>query len=378
MPATAINQAFLQKARRPAGLYWDTTLKGFGVRVGAGGRPVAYVFQKSGGRRSTLGRVEDVDLVEARRLAHVAAAQAKPAGPSVTLREGLARHRESMEARGCSAYSMDLIAYEVELYAPDLLDRRLNRIDHQTVADLHVETTKPRKPEPGRKLRKDAGRRRPVTANRVVRHLKAIYNTCGVPFPLDARWWRTRKNREKTTGTPPVRDLKALGAALREIDNPIRADWWRFALITGLRKEDALSVRWDDIDAKREGWLHRPNPKGGAHKAFELPITPRMREIFERIPRVEGNPFVFSGQRAGAHLVEPGSPAGCTRHQMRATWATRAEEAGCPISVMATLLNHSVKSQSITLRYSTPSDETLRSWAERVAESLYADISAGT
>jgi integrase len=97
-----------------------------------------------------------------------------------------------------------------------------------------------------------------------------------------------------------------------------------------------------------------------------------MRTIFDR-QAVESE-WVFTGNVRREHLKEPKKPGLPTPHRLRATWATRAAELGCPVPVMAALLNHSVKSQNITLRYATPSDGSLVEWAQRVADSLWSDI----
>lgn len=361
MPVAKINQKFLQSAKTLApGLYWDDSQKGFGVRVSNAGRPVAYVFQKSGGRRFTLGKVDEIQLPDARREA-LAKAALKPAkGPRISLRQGMEAHKASMETRDCRPKSIELFSYEIERLSGDLMDRRLDTFTHATIEEAH------------RRITRENG---PVTANRWVRHVRTIFNTALVPWPAP----KLRRNPEKR-GTAPVHDLKAFGEKLDALTNPVLADWWRFTLITGLRRTSALTVRWTDIDARRKGWLLIPDPKGGPRRAFELPITTQMRTIFERQKRA--GEFVFAGNRRankgeekakGSHLVSPNKPGLPAIHQLRATWASRAAEMGCPILVLKTLLNHSVK-EDVTFAYVTVSDAVLQEWAQRIADSLWADI----
>ncbi|MFN3960567.1 MAG: tyrosine-type recombinase/integrase [Parvularculaceae bacterium] len=178
-----------------------------------------------------------------------------------------------------------------------------------------------------------------------------------------------------------MHDLRALGAKIDKLTNPVLADWWRFTLITGLRRTSALTVRWRDVDALREGWLLIPEPKGGPRRAFELPITTQMRTILNRQTRV--GEFVFAGNRRvnkgerdanGSHLVTPNKPGLPAIHQLRATWATRAAEINCPILVIKRLLNHSSK-DDVTFSYVTVSDAVLAEWAQKIADSLWADLS---
>ena len=45
-----------------------------------------------------------------------------------------------------------------------------------------------------------------------------------------------------------------------------------FMLLSGLRRQDVLTARWDNLDEKRKA-LRIPAPKGGEERAFELPLS---------------------------------------------------------------------------------------------------------
>jgi integrase len=368
MPKARISQQFMQKARhKPPGFYWDGgtgAIKGFGVRTDKAGRAFSYVFQARGSTRQVIGRVDRMDLTDAREAAHaLAAKRPQKASPSCTLEEGLAAHLESMRARGCSAQSTVLIEYEVKRYAADHLGKRLSRFTHEDVASIHQSVSV------------GPAKRRPVAANRMVRHLSAIFGTADAPFPLKRKWWRTHKNKVNESGTAPVHDLPAFGAALRDIGNPVVADWWRLALLTALRKEDGLTIRRDEVDARRKGWLLRPAPKGGETRAFEFPLPTQARAIIDRLPAFEGNPYLFPSARTRiGRLMNPGKPMGVHAHQARATWISRAAEIGCPMPVIKRLVNHSTKKRDITEKYITINDKVLAIWAQKVADSLWAEI----
>lgn len=366
MASARINQAFLQRARHAPGFHWDSgpgCIRGFGVRVGKDGSAISYVFQKRGANRKTIARVDAMDLAAAREAAHaLAAKRPTKAAPSCTLEEAMNAHLESMRVRGCSARSTQLLEYEVRRYAAKLLDKRLDRVTHDDIAAVHRAATL------------GETKRRPVAANRVVRHLSAIFGSADVSFPLRRKWWRDNRNRESQEGTAPVHDLAAFGAALAEIDNPVVVGFWRFSLVTGLRLQDCLTIRREDVNAKRAGWLHRPSPKGGEVRAFQFPLSSQARAIVDQLPVYAGNPHLFpSARKAGGHLTNPGNPAGAHAHQMRATFISRAAELGCPLSVIQRLVNHSGK-RDITSRYITVNDKVLALWSQRVADSLWADI----
>ena len=48
-----------------------------------------------------------------------------------------------------------------------------------------------------------------------------------------------------------------------------------FMLLAGLRRQDVLTARWENLDEKRKA-LRIPAPKGGVERAFELPLSEPM------------------------------------------------------------------------------------------------------
>lgn len=248
---------------------------------------------------------------------------------------------------------METLEREMLRYTGVMIDDWMDKISHAAVAGRHEELTH---------------ERGPYLANRWVRHMRAIYNTADVSWPLKKSW---KPNPESRAGKEPVYDLAAFAEQIRGLSNPIMADWWRWTLITGLRRGDALTLRWEHVDRRRHGWLLVPEPKGGPRRAFELPITEPMRTILARTPRV--NEWVFSGNRPGGHIVATNRTDFPAPHRLRATWATRAAELGCPIPVLKMLLNHSIKGD-VTGLYITPSDDALREWAAKTASSLWEQV----
>jgi integrase len=61
-------------------------------------------------------------------------------------------------------------------------------------------------------------------------------------------------------------------------------------LLTGLRRMDAATVRWEhlDLEAKK---LRRPSPKGGKERAFTIPLSSACVKILERRRRENGQTF---------------------------------------------------------------------------------------
>jgi integrase len=75
-------------------------------------------------------------------------------------------------------------------------------------------------------------------------------------------------------------ELPDWNAKVEKLSNPIRKAYWRLLLFSGLRMTDAATIRWKDV---QDDFLHRPNPKGGRTKAFNLPITRQLRGILDEV-----------------------------------------------------------------------------------------------
>jgi integrase len=164
--------------------------------------------------------------------------------------------------------------------------------------------------------------------------------------------------------------------------NPVRADLFLFILLTGLRSTDAATVKWDDIKFD-EMVLHRPCPKGGEDRAFDIPLSPSLVEILERrkadntIIHGKKCPWVFPAfDRHGrishvSELKEAGQPS---PHRLRDTFATAAHEAGISRFDTKILMNHALPQGDVTEDYMRPTTEHMRAQQERISSFLISKL----
>lgn len=73
----------------------------------------------------------------------------------------------------------------------------------------------------------------------------------------------------------------------------------RLLLLTGARKSEILSLRWEHVDLER-GVLRLPDSKTGA-KVVHLGAA--AAGFLARLPRSATNPYVCWGNREGSHLI---------------------------------------------------------------------------
>lgn len=377
-------------------IYWDSELSGFGIVVGH--RTKSYVVQKSIRRRSvrvTIGRHGAWTPTEARKRARELIVEMdkginpnhrkrKEAAKGVTLAEAVEMHSSAMLAKGTTERSIQTIHNEIARYLGDWLRRPLAEITPNDCAQRHVRITK---------------NNGPYAANRAFSCLRACYNSARkrhrdlLENPVNGITFnRIKRRREPISWSA----LAAWHEKVQAIDNPIRRDLQLFFLFTGLRSEDARTVRWEHIDFEAVT-LHRPKPKGGEDRAFTVPISKYVLQIL--LGRRDENSILFRNDhgwvfptrnrkgrvtyiqeakeqryvdgRKVKHLPSP--------HRLRDTFATAAHEARIHPLDLKVLMNHTMphNSDDVTEGYIRPSVEHLRKCQEQITEFLLERMPAG-
>ena len=127
------------------------------------------------------------------------------------------------------------------------------------------------------------------------------------------------------------------------------------ALLTGMRRGELLSLKWEQI---RNGFIYLTETKSG--KARQIPINDRLAEVLKEVRR--GNqlksPFVFcDSQGRRFYHVRRSFVSACRRagieafrfHDLRHTCASHLVMAGVDLTTVKELLGH--KDIKTTLRY---------------------------
>lgn len=134
-----------------------------------------------------------------------------------------------------------------------------------------------------------------------------------------------------------------------------------FALNTGCRKEEILSLRWEQVDMKH-GFINQTKTKNGEGR--QIPINDTLREMLKGLTRRLNVPYVFHvydeekrvGKRFGSikrsfiTACKKAGIQGFVFHSLRHTFASHLVMAGVDLTTVSRLLRH--KSLTMTLRYS--------------------------
>ena len=148
----------------------------------------------------------------------------------------------------------------------------------------------------------------------------------------------------------------------------------RLLLLTGCRKSEILSLRWDWIDLER-GYLRLPDSKTGAKT---VPLASAAVELLAGLPR--RSPYVLPAARGSGHyaglqkeweqLRHEAQLPGLRIHDLRHSFASFAIAGGVSLHITGKILGH--KQARTTEIYAHLADDPLRQAVERTAERIVA------
>jgi integrase len=167
-----------------------------------------------------------------------------------------------------------------------------------------------------------------------------------------------------------------LGEALRKASKqgiwPAAVAAARFLALTGWRRNEALELRWTDLDLRRRTVILRDTKTGKSMR----PLSHAACEVLEALSRP--GVLVFPATRGGADVIMSGFkkiwkkiaalgrlPADVTPHTLRHSYASLAADIGYSDPTIAALVGH--KGRSMTSRYMHAADAVLLAAADAVA-----------
>ena len=227
----------------------------------------------------------------------------------------------------------------------------------------------------------------PAMANLVVRTLSLMYRLaegwglvpegCN-PCRLAVKYPAHKRERFLTDG-----EFTRLGKVLDEAEarggaSASAVTALRLLMLTGCRKNEILTLRWEDV-ALHENELRLPDAKTGARV---VPLSPSAVKLLAGLPREPGNPWVIPGRKPGTHMrnldrawkvIQARAGLEDVRiHDLRHSFASRALALGESLPMIGKLLGHS--QVETTARYAHLARDSVREAAERVADSIATDI----
>jgi len=315
----------------------------------------------------------------------------------------------------------------IHLYLGDWLDKPAQEITRDMVRDRHREIASGQRQR--RKLDKtsttpvEANMRREAAADNCMRTLRAILNYAFEDEesetvyrnPVDILSSRKHKAWFKPARRQTLiknSDLPAWHRAVMALDNEIMRDYLRFLLFTGLRRQEAATLQWRQVDFNERCFTVVDTKNGDPHTlplsdhlwqllqdrkkglsveladakaalSFSKAMTLKQQQAaFNRVALAESrlaSPFIFPGEGKTGHIVEPKKAIGSitastgitfTLHDLRRTFATIAESLDLSGYTIKALLNHRQQLSDVTGGYIILGVDRLREPMQRITDTI--------
>ena len=362
--------------------FWDRDLPGFGVRVYRNGRKVYIVQSRGPGgatRRTTIGSHFEVTAERARNRARVVIDRIKQGldpvpRPEPTVADLAERYLHAHVAVNCRPSTQETFQRLVDKYIlPELGDLPVTAVDRSHAAALHYRLHE-----------------KPYQANQAVRVLAKMFSlgeAWGMVPPRrnpcrSIRYYREHRRERFLT----AEEYRRLGRVLDEAEAdgsvfPSGIAAIRLLLLTGCRKNEILTLRWDDVDRTARA-LRLSDTKTGTR---QVPLTPAFEWVLAGIPRLPGNPWVITGKKTGDrlkgldgiwHRLRPRAGLEDVRiHDFRHSYSSRAIALGENMAAISALLGH--RKITTTARYAHLAKDAEKTAIARIGRSLGADLGMG-
>ena len=349
-----------QKPKGRTQILWDTKLKGLGCRITPGGLQafvLRYTDAKGKQRLATLARVSELSLRDARELAgkelvKIRLGEAdllsrrKERRASPTVAEGIAIFFEEFCPRRIATMRMTpKTVREYKKQAKRYLVPSLGKMDIDEVSRDDIENT--------------VDVLRPVLRNRVLAlasRLFRYFEDQGMRRQYDNPVRGVERSREEPRDrTLDSNEIAALGKALSisEMDSATRAAI-QFAMLTGLRISEIISMRWENVNFESVSVL-LPTTKTGRRTH---PLSSSAIAVLRTLPKLSDYVFSTPSLRPISYwavrkvFIEVAAKAGVADvrlHDLRRTFMTRAAESGVAVHTLRDLLGH--KTANMADRY---------------------------
>jgi integrase len=219
------------------------------------------------------------------------------------------------------------------------------------------------------------------TANAAMRLFRVLYNFSAERTP-DLPPNPVRRLRRQWYAEPPRErilredELPTFYAALNTV-GPLARDYILLMLFTGLRRGEAASLKWTDIDLSAR-IIRVPSARTKTRLQLDLPMCDVVHDILVSRRAIGNAVYVFpgpSGHIRGANeafaTIATTSGIQISAHDLRRTYITVAESTDISPLALKALVNHSLGG-GVTENYIRMTVERLREPAQRVADRLKA------
>ena len=326
-------------------------VRGLILLVTTNGVKTFYVRRRAKGeesKRMLIGRFPEISVEQARRMAEKingdVAVGIDPTAKNAALREEptlealFEMYLEEPRKRGGARGKRTVIEYR-KLFTSYLKPFHKRKPSALTYDGLETLT------------RSMATKNGPYASNRLLGLVRALYN-----FAIDRKKLKVENPATGIVAQPEVSrdrrlwddEVRALFSVLDSDAPQDLADFVYLALLTGARRTNLLTMRWEDIlPLERAVWRIRETKNG---RPQNLPIMPEAVEILDARLGHRRSEYVFPGEGKTGHLVHLDESwrtvlrkAGIKDlriHDLRRSLGSYQVDAGVPLDTVGKSLNH--------------------------------------
>ena len=367
----------------------DSELKGFAVRITSTGAKSFILEKRIDGKvkRLTLGRYPELTVEQARKEAHKLLGQI-----AVGRNPPAEKKSEALQGITLQQAFDDFLAVRKQLKARTLYDYQ--RIMKTVFADWQNKAMlKISKDMVAKRHSKIGAEHGKAHANLAMRFLRALFNFAIAQYedgngnsilrenPV-TRLTRTRAwyrvERRQTVIKP--HELEPWFNAIMNLKDDILSqnretirDYLLLVLLTGLRREEAAKMTWNNIDLQAKT-LKVTDTKN--HHDHTLPLSDFLMDLLQQRKDKAINEYVFqradgtgyvSEQRKQIAKVIKESGVSFTIHDLRRTFLTIAESLDIPAYAVKRLANHKMNND-VTAGYIVADVERLRQPMQKITD----------
>jgi integrase len=377
---------------------WDSEVRGFGLRIKPTGSKSFIVSLRIGGRggqqrRRLVGKPLIISVDKARQQARLMVAEARSGKDPVA---ALIAERQKKRLREVAAV---FLADYVEVTRKPSYARECRRI-----FDRHI------LPKFGTRPIADLTRAEITRWHHDMHETPYQANRCLAALSKAMTWAIRHGYRDEAGGNPcqyiekfrePKRErylsteeLRQLAAAFEAAEHgpppsskaphrrlsPYGIAAIRLLLLTGARRDEIRTLRWQHVDLERR-LLLLPDSKTGRKTIL---LSNGATDLLRLIPKVAENPFVFPGGKPATPIHDLERPWQKIRkaagledvrlHDLRHTFASIAAGAGHSLPIIGKLLGHT--QAATTARYAHIAANPARDAVEQVGNVMQALLQA--
>ena len=402
-----LTKSFIDQLELKPAIYRDSELIGFAVRVNNNYK--TYIVEKKvlgKAIRSTLGLDENITLAQARELAReqlfLMSQGINPNNekkkklskeknctnsekPKPTVKEAFDKYFDlkSLKPRSIKDYTIVR-----DKYLEDWKNIKLDEVSRKMIQEKHINLSKNSKAQ----------------ADMAMRVLRAIYNF-SVEYYLDdnrhpilptdnpvktlnaKKAWNKIKRRKGYIRKDQIHDwvhtvlsTEWVGQNYYNHNAYTNQDFLLIVLLTGFRREETESLKWQDVDLKY-GTVTSVDPKNG--EPITLPMGPILKHIMQaRFERSGGKPYVFQARQGDGHVTNRSkarykitelSGIEFTYHDLRRTFSSIANSINISPDEIKKLINHSLDEIDITDAHTQVSFEDLHLAMMKIEQAVFTD-----